>query len=82
MWVSYFNGGAQFLGIVNEYAAEDLSGSGTISPDPTTQIGPLKSTALPPSIIVAEALAFDSSGALWVRIPARSEMPRPHPAAS
>jgi hypothetical protein len=64
MWVSYASNTTTSM--VNEYAAADLNGSGTISPIPITQIDPVQEGSAPPSIVGPGGLAFDASGALWV----------------
>jgi hypothetical protein len=64
MWVSYASNTTTSM--VNEYAAADLNGSGTISPIPITQIDPVQEGSAPPSIVGPGGLAFDASGALWI----------------
>jgi sugar lactone lactonase YvrE len=61
-WVSYttgFPGGSNYQGGLEEFAAFDLTGTGTISPTPVVTIGML-------GIGSPDALAFDDLGDLWV----------------
>jgi hypothetical protein len=64
MWVTYDSNATTSM--VNEYAADDLNGSGTISPVPLTQIDPVQEGSAPASILGPSGLAFDSTGALWI----------------
>jgi hypothetical protein len=61
-WLSYitgFAGGSNYQGGLEEFAASDLIGTGTISPTPAVTIGML-------GIGSPDALAFDDLGDLWV----------------